>query len=209
MKQKTRISYWFLPVVALLFLALVGCVRPVPEPDVTATPENVVPVEVPTLAPATPLPDPAYPGTDGDVTETTPVTDPNAGLATAVPAEQKTHTVQDGETLDSMAQIYGVTSEEIAVANNLTTSSALVAGQVLVVPAPGSVVVTQPQEPQQPAQPAQPEPAVPGEKVHVVQPGENLFRISLGYGKTVDEVAAYNGIANPHYIYPGQVIRIP
>ena len=44
---------------------------------------------------------------------------------------------------------------------------------------------------------------------HVVQPGENLFRISLRYGKTVAEVAAYNGIANPNFIYPGQVIRIP
>ncbi|MCZ7674582.1 MAG: LysM peptidoglycan-binding domain-containing protein [Chloroflexi bacterium] len=42
-----------------------------------------------------------------------------------------------------------------------------------------------------------------------MQPGENLFRISLRYGKTVDEVAAYNGIANPHFIYPGQVILIP
>jgi LysM repeat protein len=209
LKQKTRISYWFLPVVVLLFLVLVGCVRPVPAPDVTATPENIPTVVMPTLAPATPLPDPAYPSGDG-VVETTPseVTDPNAGLATAVPAGQSaTHTVQDGETLDSLSQLYGVSIDEIAVANNLTTSSALVAGQVVVIPVPGTVVVTQPEA--QPVQPEQPVAPPSGEQVHVVQPGENLFRISLSYGKTVDEVAAYNGIANPHYIYPGQVIRIP
>ena len=31
---------------------------------------------------------------------------------------------------------------------------------------------------------------------HVVQPGENLFRISLRYGTTVDAIMAANGLAN-------------
>jgi LysM repeat protein len=31
----------------------------------------------------------------------------------------------------------------------------------------------------------------------------------LQFGCTVPELAAYNGIANPHYIYVGQQIRIP
>jgi LysM repeat protein len=204
LKQKTRISYWVLPVVILMFLVLVGCTRPVPAPDVTATPENMPTVAVPTLAPATLAPDLAYPGT-----EVQPTPDPNAPVdqPTAVPAGQPTsHTVQEGETIDSISQQYGVTPEEIAAANNLTTPSALVAGQVLVIPAPAAVVVAEPTA--QPAQPEQPAPTT-GEQVHVVQPGENLFRISLAYGKTVAEVAAYNGIANPNIIYPGQVIRIP
>lgn len=188
-----------------MFLVLVACTRPVPAPDVTATPENAAPVVMPTLAPATPLPDLAYPGTDG----TQPTPDPNAPVdqPTAVPAGQPTtHTVQEGETIDSISQQYGVSPEEIAAANNLTTPSALVAGQVLVIPAPAAVVVAEPTA--VPAQPEQPAPTT-GEQVHVVQPGENLFRISLAYGKTVAEVAAYNGIANPNFIYPGQVIRIP
>ncbi|NHZ72377.1 MAG: LysM peptidoglycan-binding domain-containing protein [Aquificales bacterium] len=103
--------------------------------------------------------------------------------------------------MDSLSQQYGVSQEEIAAANNITASGELTSGQTLVIPAPGTT--TTPPETQPPDQ------LVPGEKVHIVQPGENLFRISLRYGKTVDEVAAYNGIANPHYIYPGQVIRIP
>ncbi len=44
--------------------------------------------------------------------------------------------------------------------------------------------------------------------VHVVQPGENLFRISLRYGTTVDDIMAANGLTNI-YIYVGQELIIP
>ena len=39
---------------------------------------------------------------------------------------------------------------------------------------------------------------------HIVQPGENLFRISLNYGTNYRTVAAANGIYDPTRIYPGQ-----
>jgi nucleoid-associated protein YgaU len=48
-----------------------------------------------------------------------------------------------------------------------------------------------------------------GEIIHVVQPGENLYRIGLRYGIDYHELAAYNGIANPDWISVGQQIRIP
>ena len=44
---------------------------------------------------------------------------------------------------------------------------------------------------------------------HVVQPGENLFRIALNHGLTTQELAAANGIVNPAWIYAGQVLNIP
>lgn len=44
---------------------------------------------------------------------------------------------------------------------------------------------------------------------HTVQPGENLFRIALRYGLTVDVVARANNIFNPNTIYVGQVLCIP
>ncbi|MCP4542548.1 MAG: LysM peptidoglycan-binding domain-containing protein [Chloroflexi bacterium] len=58
--------------------------------------------------------------------------------------------------------------------------------------------------------PAQPTatPSPTGEVKHTVQPGENLFRIALRYGTTVDAVSAANGIANPAMIYVGQVLTI-
>lgn len=48
-----------------------------------------------------------------------------------------------------------------------------------------------------------------GETVHIVQAGENLFRIGLRYGFTAQELATYNGIPNMNLIYVGQQIRIP
>jgi LysM repeat protein len=43
----------------------------------------------------------------------------------------------------------------------------------------------------------------------VVQRGENLFRIALRYGTTVETIASANGIANPALIYVGQELTIP
>lgn len=45
--------------------------------------------------------------------------------------------------------------------------------------------------------------------IHVVQPGENLFRIGLRYGVTVDVLVAANGLSNANRIYVGQRLVIP
>jgi uncharacterized protein YraI len=50
---------------------------------------------------------------------------------------------------------------------------------------------------------------VPSTRVHVVQPGENLFRIALNYGVNMYTLAAVNGITNFALIYVGQVLIIP
>ena len=44
--------------------------------------------------------------------------------------------------------------------------------------------------------------------VHVVQPGENLFRIAIYYGTTVDAIQAANGM-DTVYVYVGQRLTIP
>jgi lipoprotein-anchoring transpeptidase ErfK/SrfK len=49
----------------------------------------------------------------------------------------------------------------------------------------------------------------PPQTTHVVQAGENLFRIGLQYGFTAEELALANGIADPAQIYVGQVLIIP
>ena len=48
-----------------------------------------------------------------------------------------------------------------------------------------------------------------GQTVHVVQAGENLFRISLRYGVTVASIQQANNIANVNLIYVGQRLTIP
>jgi N-acetylmuramoyl-L-alanine amidase len=49
----------------------------------------------------------------------------------------------------------------------------------------------------------------PGYVTHVVQPGENLFRIALRYGVNMYDIAQANGIINLARIYAGQVLVIP
>lgn len=46
-------------------------------------------------------------------------------------------------------------------------------------------------------------------RTHVVQSGENLFRIALRYGVSVQALATINGITNPTMVYVGQTLVIP
>lgn len=52
--------------------------------------------------------------------------------------------------------------------------------------------------------------APPGSStIHIVQRDENLFRIALQYGTTVEAIAAFNGIADVRVIAVGQRLLIP
>jgi spore germination protein len=104
------------------------------------------------------------------------------------------HIVRYGETLAIIAGYYGTTWQAIASLNGLWNPNLIYAGQRLVIPATGG--------------PYNPGP-IYGRNVHIVQPGENLFRISLAYGYDWYTVAALNGITNPNRIYVGQRILIP
>jgi len=44
---------------------------------------------------------------------------------------------------------------------------------------------------------------------HTVQPGENLFRIALRYGTSVESIVAANQLSDPSAVQAGQVLRIP
>jgi lysozyme len=46
------------------------------------------------------------------------------------------------------------------------------------------------------------------EIIYIVQPGDTLSKIAAKYGKTYQEIAAKNGIANPNLIYPNQKLKI-
>ena len=116
-------------------------------------------------------------------------------LALAAPAFAQgttVHVVQRGENLFRIALRYGVTVNALAAANGLSNTSRIYVGQRLTIPTGGS-----------------PGPTPPSSGVHIVRPGENLFRIALRYGITSQALAAANGIANPNRIYVGQRLVIP
>ena len=51
--------------------------------------------------------------------------------------------------------------------------------------------------------------AVMAQRVHVVQPGETLFRIATQHGRTVDEIAQANGLTSPYILHAGNQLVIP
>jgi nucleoid-associated protein YgaU len=88
---------------------------------------------------------------------------------------------------------------DIARANEIGSPYWIVAGQRLTIPQEGAV---QPVAPTVPAAPVE-------ERTHIVQQGENLFRIGLKYGISWEAIAQANGITDPTQVYVGQKLVIP
>jgi LysM repeat protein len=152
---------------------------PTSSPPPTAQP-SPVPTSVPT-AEATQEP-----------TET-PTTQPTE--TPVVVSGETTYVVQAGDNLFRIAQRFGLRFQDLAAHNNIINPHRITVGQVLRIPGG-----TAPSPGPQPSQ---------GEILHTVQAGENLYRIALRYNLNYLYLASYNGIANPHHIYVGQVLRIP
>lgn len=93
------------------------------------------------------------------------------------------HVVQRGQTLYGIAQAYGVTYQDIAVANEIPDPSRIVVGQALVIPIVG--------------------------QYHWVQPGQSLYMIAGMYGMSVAELARINGISPTAPLQVGQRLYIP
>jgi LysM repeat protein len=164
---------------------------------VEATPTLVPPGEMPaeltlTLAAsptaavtptATPTSPPGVPTHTPTPTSTTPPGTPGASIV---------HVVQRGENLFRIALRYNTTVEAIAAANGIRNPQLIYVGQELTISQGGGTT-----------------PPPGGGQTHVVQPGENLYRIALRYGTTPQAIASANNLPNVHLIYVGQVLRIP
>ena len=161
------------------------------------TPEDIEPP--PTEAPPEPTPEITTPEpTEAPTEEASPEAETPAPTeeAAAAATGPQTHVVQPGENLFRIALRYGTTVERLAQVNGITNPARIYVGQKLTIPGTGDGGETPP-------------PRGDGATTHVVQPGENLFRIALRYNYDYFYLARYNGISNPSTIYPGQVIKIP
>jgi murein DD-endopeptidase MepM/ murein hydrolase activator NlpD len=66
-----------------------------------------------------------------------------------------------------------------------------------------------PPSPAPPPPPSEPAPGPAGLTTYVVQRGDNLYRIALRFGVSLQALAAANNLANPNRIYVGQQLVIP
>ncbi|PWH20953.1 MAG: hypothetical protein DDG58_00125 [Ardenticatenia bacterium] len=116
---------------------------------------------------------------------------PTPGGPASVPKE---HIVNPGESLTSIAALYGISVAQLAAANGLGTNDFVFAGQVLVIPS---------------GQPDASPTAFGCLAHHTVQPGETLFSIAMRYQVTVSSLIQANAIANANLIYAGQRLCVP
>ena len=167
-------------------------------PVVSATPTSegtpeATPTSSPEAATSTPHVEatstPAVAPTSTPVPTTAATAAPTA-VPTTAPSGERTHVVQPGENLFRISLHYGMHYETVAAANGIINPNLIYVGQTLTIPAEGTTPTTP-------------------EGTHVVQAGENLFRIALKYGVTVEALAVANNISNVNVIYPGQRLVIP
>jgi LysM repeat protein len=227
MKGKLSTTSILLLVVALVVVGVAGCARAAEEREPQATESadaqetSVAPggeeatsmpgetvVSAVTLTPGTPGEgaQPTQPPEGGTaVAEATATTEPAATpAAPAAPPSEGTdtvvwHTVQQGETLSSIARRYGTSWQAIAQANGLVNPNQIYAGQKLKIPAstgsPGGTTGT-----------------TTGCRLrHTVKPGEWVWQIARNYGVSPYDILAANGLTvqNANVIYAGKVLCIP
>lgn len=177
--------------------------RPAPQSDITGSVANV---------PQNPPP---------VVSQVAPPSAPNQGSwnwdgGTAI-------SVGPNETIDIIANRYGVPASAIAQANGISATTPIYSGQRLVIPRYNSsaqasaippsapvAVAPRPIPHNPPVVAAAPRSAAPAQgKVHIVAPGETLTKIASMYGKPVTEVAAANNIQPYKQVRMGERIVIP
>jgi LysM repeat protein len=168
-----------------------GADTPEPNPPTTLEP-TALPAQQPTPTPAPIITAvPAQPTREPDVSAQA-----TADTTTAQPCTSP-YTVQLGDRLFSIGRTCNVNPYAIAQVNNIYPPYyTIYPGQQLTIP--GGTVGPQPT-------------AQSGDtdRVYFVKPGDNLFRIALSYGVSLQALAAANGLSNYNLIYIGQKLNIP
>ncbi|NWF68759.1 MAG: LysM peptidoglycan-binding domain-containing protein [Chloroflexi bacterium] len=187
-----------------------------PPPTNTLVPSSTPPPTNTTAPSATPPPTntlPPTPTTEARLTST-----PSGGAGTPPISSEFPgsiiHVVRQGETVGSIAALYGSTVEAIVEANGLNQFAFIRAGQNLIVPVRiGRPATVTPTNTPVVTVVATATPALPGGQVgstiYVVQPGDTLNAIAARYNTTTAALAQLNGIVNPNRIQVGQRLIVP
>ncbi len=100
--------------------------------------------------------------------------------------------VRRGDTLDGIAQRFGIGARDLAAANGIRNRNRIHVGQVLTLPGGGTSATA--------GGPA---------GVYVVRRGDTLEAIARRFGTTTQALVRHNGLGRPDRIHPGQRIYIP
>lgn len=101
----------------------------------------------------------------------------------ALPRGTVGHVLIEGDNLDSIAHLYGVSTSSLRLANPELSWSE---GEMVVIPGPDRAWPT-----------------------HTVRSGETLWRIGKGYGISVEQLRQANGMGSDNTLMPGNVLSLP
>ncbi len=149
-------------------------------------------------------------------TETAIVVQPAQTQATVAPAAQGTpvmqrYVVRYGDTLSTIAHLFGVSLRDLAHANGIVNPNMVYVGQVLRIPVSGTPTPLPPPtlapSPTSLAPTATQITAKP--QYYTVQPGDNLYRISIRFNVPIVALIEANGIYDANFIFVGEILVIP
>jgi LysM repeat protein len=126
-------------------------------------------------------------------------------ISTPDPDGKIVHTVQEYQTLTTIAQAYGTTIGKILTLNGIGIDWPLQIGQKLVID-PGRVTPSATPRPLTPIEKLTP--ASDGNYYHTVKIGENLSWIAELYEVTVAELMAWNGLSEASVLQPEQQLLL-
>ena len=99
------------------------------------------------------------------------------------------YVVEAGDSLFTIARIFGISVEDLAEANQIEDPSAIFPGQPLVIPGYEGLSGTL--------------------QFNQVQFGENLHSLAMRFGLPKDQLGRLNRVLNPHRLYSGQPFVYP
>jgi LysM repeat protein len=146
------------------------------------------------------------------VIEPTPVpTTVDSAAAVTPPVATIRYVVQYGDSLSSIAARYRVSLRDLARLNRIVNPNLIFAGTVLLIPT-GTLptptpTVTRPAPTRVPptATPTMP----PATGTYRVQPGDNLYAISIRFNVRISDLVRLNRIVDANRIFVGQILQIP
>lgn len=94
------------------------------------------------------------------------------------------YSVEQNDTLASLAEKFGISSDTIRWANDLAKGAQLKPGQRLIIPPVTGVI-------------------------HYVVSGDTVAKIAQNYGAKIDEIIAFNELAGENDIFIGDVLMVP
>lgn len=107
------------------------------------------------------------------------------------------YTVKSGDTLSAIASRYGMTVNALVTLNGIQNANLIYPGQVLRVADSGQGGTV-----------SQKATTTTTSSTYTVRYGDTLSAIASRYGTSTSTLASINGISNPNWIYPGQVLKL-